>query len=186
MAKENLKAFDIRLPFLESLWTDPTVIERNIFEIKVRSLYYRNVDPEKALGYLTKRIEHYEVDSETVNDVERRSYTRIVTAGIQLDFNVVQSYAQAKIVSNLLNSHIVPESSYILKHDESKWKFAGQLRREPDFTDRGKACTRCLACLINSQLTDNRNNLPSLRSSHSRRTGQTVRQSLTMTLCCVP
>lgn len=84
MMTERLEALGVRVLFLASLCTDPTFVERTILKTKLRFPEYRDADPEEAFNYFMRPIEQYEVASEGLNDTERCSHTRIVSASRQL------------------------------------------------------------------------------------------------------
>lgn len=183
MVKERLESVGIRVLFLESLCIDPGIVEKNILETKMRSPDYRNADPEEAVNDFKKRIQQYEVASETVDDTEQCSFIKIINVGRQLILNDIQGYVQGKIVSYLLNSHIMARSIYLSRHGESKWNVTGQLGGDPDLTDSGKAYARCLANFIDSEFTKKGAELPLVWTSQLRRTRQTVEHIPAMNLC---
>lgn len=183
MVKDRLETVGVRVLFLESLCTDRTIVEKNILETKLRSPDYRNADPEEAVSDFKKRIQQYDRANETVEDSENTSYIKIINVGKQLILNDIQGFAQGKIVSFLLNSHIMPRSIYLSRHGESEWNVTGQLGGDPNLTDRGRAYAHCLSKFIDSEFAKKGSELPLVWTSQLRRTRQTVEHIPAMNLC---
>lgn len=180
MVKTRLENVGVRVLFLESLCTDPNIVEKNIIETKLRSPDYRHADPEEAVSDFKKRIELYNTSSETVEDSEKTSYIKIVNVGRQMILNDIQGFAQGKIVSFLLNSHIMARSIYLSRHGESEWNVTGQLGGDPKLTDRGRAYAQCLSNFIDAEFTKKGKELPLVWTSQLHRTRQTVEHIPTM------
>ncbi|KAI0566898.1 6-phosphofructo-2-kinase/fructose-2 6-biphosphatase 4 [Gracilaria domingensis] len=174
MVKDRLEAVGVRVLFLESLCTDPAIIEKNILETKLRSPDYKDKDPEEAVMDFKKRIQQYDKANETVDDSEKCSYIKVVNVGRQIILNDIQGFAQGKIVSFLLNSHITPRSIYLSRHGESEWNVTGQLGGDPDLTVRGRNYAKCLAEFIDSEFPKKGKELPLVWTSQLRRTRRTV------------
>lgn len=183
MVKDRLEAVGVRVLFLESLCTDQSIIDKNIVETKLRSPDYRNIDPEEAAKDFEKRIQQYDRANETVEEDENCSFIKIINVGRQLILNDIQGFAQGKIVSYLLNSHIMPRSIYLSRHGESEWNVTGQLGGDPPLTERGRAYSKCLANFMESEFTKEGKELPLIWTSQLRRTRQTVQHIPTMHLC---
>lgn len=174
IVKDRLESVGVRVLFLESLCSDQSIIEKNILETKLHSPDYRHVDPEEATSDFKRRIQQYESVSETVEDSEHCSYIKIINVGRQLILNEIQGYAQAKIVSFLLNAHIMPRTIYLSRHGESEWNVTGQLGGDPPLTKRGQAYAQALARFMESEFTEVGKALPHIWTSQLQRTRQTV------------
>ncbi|CAN8064443.1 unnamed protein product [Agarophyton chilense] len=174
MVKDRLEAVGVRVLFLESLCTDPAIIEKNILETKLRSPDYKHKDPEEAVLDFKKRIQLYDKANETVDDSENCSYIKIINVGRQIILNHIQGFAQGKIVSFLLNSHITPRSIYLSRHGESEWNVTGQLGGDPDLTPRGRSYAQRLAKFINTEFPQKGKDMPLVWTSQLRRTRRTV------------
>lgn len=183
MVRLRLEDIGVRVLFLESVCTDQSIIDKNIVETKLRSPDYKHLDPEDAATDFKKRIEQYHRSHQTIADDENCSYIKIINVGTQIIMNDIQGFAQGKIVSFLLNSHIMPRSIYLSRHGESQWNVSGQLGGDPNLTNRGRAYAKCLATFINAQFTDNDRELPLIWTSQLKRTRQTVEHIPTMNLC---
>lgn len=183
LVRERLEAVGVRVLFLESLCTDPNIVEKNIVETKLRSPDYRNTDPEEAATDFKRRIQQYDRANETIEDSESCSYIKIINVGRQLILNDIQGFAQGKIVSFLLNSHIMPRSIYLSRHGESEWNVTGQLGGDPDLTERGRAYSFCLANFLEHEFTEKGKELPLVWTSQLKRTRRTVEHIPAMNLC---
>lgn len=174
VVKDKLESVGVRVLFLESLCTDQSIIERNIMETKLRSPDYRDYDPEEAASDFKKRIEQYSRCSETVEDDEECSYIKIIDVGRKLILHEIQGYAQGKIVSFLLNTHIMPRNIYLSRHGESEWNVSGQLGGDPALTERGRTYAQRLAAFMEREFTAAGKPLPQIWTSQLQRTRQTA------------
>ena len=86
--------------FLESVCDNPSLIESNIRDVKVRGPDYVNMDTEEALDDFLKRIDHYKVVYETMEEEHEGhlSFMKIVNAGEKLIVNRHQGNLQSRIV----------------------------------------------------------------------------------------
>lgn len=180
--KERLEGVGVRVLFLESLCSDPSIIEKNIFETKLRSPDYRDVDPDEATADFKRRIQQYESVNESIEDNEHCSYIKIMDVGRQLILNEIRGYAQGKIVSFLLNTHIMPRSIYLSRHGESQWNVTGQLGGDPALTSRGRAYARSLGRFMEAEFTEVGKAFPQVWTSQLLRTRQTVEHIPAMNL----
>lgn len=176
MVKQKLDAAGVRVLFLESLCTDPSIVDKNVIETKLHSPDYRHVDPEIAVSDFRKRIELYESASETVGEDENCSYIKVVNVGRKILTNEIQGYAQSKIVSFLLNSHILPRNVYLSRHGESEWNVTGHLGGDPPLTVRGRAYAEMLADFIHKEVPKGSNPPLQVWTSQLQRTKQTAQK----------
>ena len=86
--------------FLESVCDNPTLIESNILDVKVRGPDYVNMDTEHALDDFLKRIDHYKEVYETMEEEHEGhlSFMKIVNAGEKLIVNRHEGNLQSRIV----------------------------------------------------------------------------------------
>lgn len=181
--RESLEERGVRVLILENICTDMEIVEKNIVETKLRSPDYKDASPEEAVRDFKKRLEYYGKASETVTEKEGLSYIKIVNVGRQIILNDIQGYVQGKIVSYLLNTHIMSRNIYLSRHGESQWNVSGQLGGDPDLTSRGRLYAERLAQFMKQQFTDKGRDLPAVWTSQLLRTRQTVEHIPTMNLC---
>lgn len=182
IVKARLEAVGVRVLFLESICADSSIIDKNILETKLRSPDYQHVDPEEAVKDFRMRIQQYDRLSETIEDDENCSYIKSIDVGRKLILNDIQGYTQGKIVSFLLNTHIMPRSIYLSRHGESEWNVTGQLGGDPPLTNLGQAYALALARFMESEFSDQGKPLPPVWTSQLQRTRQTVEHIPSMNL----
>lgn len=80
--------------FLESICTDPAVIEANV-DVKVASgdPDYDGQPKENAKADFLKRIAHYEANYETVDEPEL-SFCKVVNVGYEVTVNRIDKFAE--------------------------------------------------------------------------------------------
>jgi len=183
---DSLQEHGIRVLFLESICTDQSLIDRNITATKMFSPDYVGHDPEEAVMDFKKRIANYEKAYESLGrhpGENEFSYLQTIDAGRRLVLNEITGFIQGKIVSYLMNTHIMPRTIYLSRHGESKWNVTGQLGGDPPLTERGKSYAFKLAEFINEEFLLQGKELPIVWSSQLRRTRQTVEMIPTVNVC---
>ena len=171
--RECLEDRGVRVLIVESVCTDTEIIEKNIYETKARSPDYRGVSAEKAVKDFKRRLAYYDKEDETVSEKEGMSFIKIVNVGRQIILNEIRGYVQGKIVSYLLNTHIMSRNIYLTRHGESEWNVTGQLGGNPDLTKRGRLYARRLAEYMERNFTDKGKELPGVWTSQLQRTRKT-------------
>ena len=163
------------LVFLESICTDPKVVEKNV-EIKVRGTDpdYAKATREQAKDDFLRRIQYYEAVYEPLDaDGTERLYTycKIVDVGRSATMNQIASYLESQIAFYLLNLHIAPRNIFMSRHGESQYNVEGKIGGDADLSEHGWAYARALPQLIRDHIGDE-----PLTVWHSslRRTAQTA------------
>jgi broad specificity phosphatase PhoE/predicted kinase len=126
----------LRPMFVESVCTDPAVVEANIRETKLSMPDYAGMDPETAVADFRARIAHYERAYEPLDD-DDRPWVKLVDVGHRVVVNEVQGYFPSRIVFFLSNLHITPRRIVLLRHGESAYNPAGRIGGDPPLTERG-------------------------------------------------
>ncbi|WFD27802.1 Fructose-2,6-bisphosphatase [Malassezia nana] len=175
IAERVAKEPGMRLVFLESICTDPSVVAANV-EVKVHSQDpdYMNMRYDQARQDFWRRIQHYEAVYEPLDGdgTERHySYCKIVDVGRTATMNQISSYLESQIAFYLLNLHIAPRNIFMSRHGESQFNLEGKIGGDSDLSERGWAYARALPKLIHDHIGDEE-----LTVWHSslRRTGQTA------------
>ncbi|GFT78858.1 hypothetical protein NPIL_532081 [Nephila pilipes] len=161
-----------KLFFIESVCSDPSIIEVNIREVKVHSPDYKDSDKEEALRDFMQRIEHYQKAYQTVDEHLEGAYSfmKIFNAGEKVLVHRHEGHIQSRVVYYLMNIHILPRSIYLTRHGESVLNLKGRIGGDAELSKRGWEYTQALARFIQEQ------NIPRLRvwTSQLQRTIQTA------------
>lgn len=139
MLLEKSLPYNIEMIFIESICTDPVVLENN-YRLKLGSPDYVGVDPVKARSDFMKRVEEYEKIYETISEEDEKdlSYIKLFNVGEHLDLNKMHGYLAMEIVTYLSNIHINPKRIFLLRHGESENDVKHILSADCNLTKRGK------------------------------------------------
>ncbi|SPO45024.1 probable FBP26 - fructose-2,6-bisphosphatase [Moesziomyces antarcticus] len=175
IADRIAKEPDLKLVFLESICTDPKVIDANI-AVKVSSgdPDYAGMTPEAAKKDFLERIRHYEDTYEPVNfdgSEAHYSYVKVTDVGKSVTINQIQGYLESRIAFYLMNLHLTPRNIFFSRHGESQYNVEGKIGGDSDLSPRGWMYAKALPQLIKDNIGD-----APLTVWHStlRRTGQTA------------
>ncbi|KAJ9479141.1 Fructose-2,6-bisphosphatase [Pseudozyma hubeiensis] len=175
IADRIAKEPDLKLVFLESICTDPKVIDANI-AVKVSSgdPDYAGMTPEAAKADFLARIKHYEDTYEAVNhdgSESHYSYVKVTDVGKSVTINRIQGYLESRIAFYLMNLHLTPRNIFFSRHGESQYNVEGKIGGDSDLSPRGWMYAKALPQLIKDNIGD-----APLTVWHStlRRTGQTA------------
>ncbi|EFP94136.2 fructose-2,6-bisphosphatase [Puccinia graminis f. sp. tritici CRL 75-36-700-3] len=138
----------ISLIFLESICTDPAVIEANV-DVKVASgdPDYDGQPKENAKADFLKRIAHYEANYETVDEPEL-SFCKVVNVGYEVTVNRIDNYLASRVAFYLMNLHISPRSIFFTRHGESQYNVEGKIGGDSQLSERGMEYAKALPKLI--------------------------------------
>ncbi|CDR98797.1 probable FBP26-fructose-2,6-bisphosphatase [Sporisorium scitamineum] len=175
IADRIAKEPDLKLVFLESICTDPKVIDANI-AVKVSSgdPDYAGMTPEAAKADFLARIKHYEDTYEPINhdgSEAHYSYVKVTDVGKSVTINRIQGYLESRIAFYLMNLHLTPRNIFFSRHGESQYNVEGKIGGDSDLSPRGWMYAKALPQLIKDNIGD-----APLTVWHStlRRTGQTA------------
>ncbi|UTT92439.1 hypothetical protein NDA17_003667 [Ustilago hordei] len=175
IADRIAKEPDLKLVFLESICTDPKVIDANI-AVKVSSgdPDYAGMTPEAAKADFLARIKHYEDTYEPVNhdgSESHYSYVKVTDVGKSVTINRIQGYLESRIAFYLMNLHLTPRNIFFSRHGESQYNVEGKIGGDSDLSPRGWMYAKALPQLIKDNIGD-----APLTVWHStlKRTGQTA------------
>lgn len=175
IADRIAKEPDLKLVFLESICTDPKVIEANI-AVKVSSgdPDYAGMTPEAAKRDFLERIRHYEETYEAVNhdgSEAHYSYVKVTDVGKSVTINHIQGYLESRIAFYLMNLHLTPRNIFFSRHGESQYNVEGKIGGDSNLSERGWMYAKALPQLIKDHIGD-----APLTVWHStlKRTGQTA------------
>ena len=108
----------VHVMFLESICTDPKVVEANVRSVKLSSPDYTDWDPEKAMQNYYERIAGHQ---KTYEPIENPSfpYIKLINVGEQVVVNNIQGYLQSRIVFFLMNIHNRQRTIYLVRAGEA-------------------------------------------------------------------
>ena len=85
--RTSLDGLPLKLLFIESVCTDPDVIDRNIWQVKVNNEdYSTDSDKKKAYEDFKKRIQNYEAVYQPI-DEEHLSFIKLINCGKKVEIN---------------------------------------------------------------------------------------------------
>ncbi|PWZ01068.1 bifunctional 6-phosphofructo-2-kinase/fructose-2,6-bisphosphate 2-phosphatase [Testicularia cyperi] len=116
--REKFGKIGVHVMFLESICTDPKVVEANVRSVKLTSPDYNEWDPEQAVQNYYKRIAGHE---KTYEPIENPSfpYIKLINVGEQVVVNNIQGYLQSRIVFFLMNIHNRQRTIYLVRAGEA-------------------------------------------------------------------
>jgi len=158
--------------FVESVCTDPNIIEANIKEVKITSPDYMEMDKERAVEDFKKRIAHYESIYEPLDeDIDKElSFIKIFNQGEKYLVNRVHGHVQSRVVYYLMNIHVLPKTIYLTRHGETEMNLLGRIGGDGNLSERGRQFAAALGKYVEKE------NIPHLRvwTSLLKRTIQTA------------
>lgn len=119
---EEMKTTKYSLVWIESICTLESVIERNIMKAKLKSMDYKDWDPEKAIQDLRERIKHYEKVYEHLSfkfDGGATRFIQLTNHGKEIKMRNIQGYIHSKILSFMINLKPCDYPIYFSRHGES-------------------------------------------------------------------
>ena len=116
--REKYGKLGVHVMFLESVCTDPKVVEANVRSVKLSSPDYVNWDPEKAMQNYYSRIAGHEKTYEPITNPSF-PYIKLINVGEQVVVNNIQGYLQSRIVFFLMNIHNRQRTIYLVRAGEA-------------------------------------------------------------------
>jgi broad specificity phosphatase PhoE/predicted kinase len=105
--------------FVESVCTDPAIVEANVRLTKISSPDYVDRDPGEAVVDFRARIAHYE-SAYTQLDESDGSWIRINDVGRRFEMHQITGYLLGRLVFFLMNLHITPRPIWLTRHGQSE------------------------------------------------------------------
>lgn len=138
--------------FLESICTDPQIIENNIRATKIRSPDYRGVDPDQAVADFRRRIAHYEAAYQPLSD--DCAYIQTVNVGERTVSNRIRGWLLGGVVNLLTCLHTEPRTIYLTRHGESAFNSAGRIGGDTPLTEEGRGYAERLGDYLQDVITE--------------------------------
>lgn len=152
---------ELKVLFLESICTDPALIESNI-RLKLSGPDYKNMDPEIALKDFVGRLKNYEKAYETIDEQEERmanfQYVKMIDVGKKVVSYNIQGFLASQTIYFLLNFNLCERQIWITRHGESVDNLSGRIGGDSKLTKRGHKFSKTLAKFMNFQRQEFRKN----------------------------
>jgi broad specificity phosphatase PhoE/predicted kinase len=137
----------IPLVFIESICSDPALIDGNVRETKLSMPDYAGMDPEEAVRDFRARIAHYERVYEPLDDSDG-SYIKIIDVGQKVVLNRIPGTLPGRLVPLLINLHVTPRPIWLTRHGESAFNVLGIIGGDADLSPRGEEYAHNLARFV--------------------------------------
>lgn len=151
--RRRLQEAGIEPILVESLTTDPAIVEANIRETKLSSPDYKDRGGNEAIADFRARIAFYEAAYEEVSDAEG-SYVKVIDVGRKIIAHRISGYLASEIVSYLSNLHVRQRPIYLTRHGESEFNPQGRIGGDPDLTSRGMQYVARLSAFLGNELAE--------------------------------
>jgi broad specificity phosphatase PhoE/predicted kinase len=151
LVRARCAAAGLQVVFVESICSDPAIIEANIRATKARSPDYEGVPEEAAVRDFRLRIGHYESAYEEVGEDEG-PFVKIIDVGRKLVLHRIEGYLLARVVHYLLNLHVQPRSVWLTRHGESAFNVLGRIGGDAPLSDAGRAYAQTLARVVRERV----------------------------------
>ncbi|KAL4587770.1 hypothetical protein LXL04_000644 [Taraxacum kok-saghyz] len=147
-----------KIIFLETICTDPQIIERNI-RLKIQQSPDYAEEPDFEAGYqdFKRRLDYYETMYEPVNE---GSYIKMIDMasgqGGQIQVNNLGGYLPGKIVFFLVNTHLTPRPILLTRHGESRDNVRGRIGGDTALSGKGDVYAKKLSNFVEKRLKSER------------------------------
>lgn len=155
---------------IELINDDPTIIERNVRDTKLRSPDYEGVDPEEAVRDFRQRISLYESTYNYVEDDEG-SYIKLINQNRKVVWHEIDGYIPARIAAFLSSCQITERPVWLTRHGESLDNVAGRLGGDASLSPKGREYARSLSECVSRRF--NQGDALGVWTSTHKRTVQT-------------
>ncbi|CAH7683224.1 histidine phosphatase superfamily [Phakopsora pachyrhizi] len=144
----------IKLIFLESICTDPSIIQANV-DVKVASgdPDYDGMLREKVREDFLRRIQHRESHYKTIDD-KQLSYCKFVNVGYEVTINRIDNYLSSRVAFYLMNLYVTPRSIFFTRHGESQYNVEAKIGGDSCLSKRGLEYAKALPALIANSISD--------------------------------
>lgn len=145
---------ELKVLFLESVCSDPAIIESNI-RLKLSGPDYREMEPEAALKDFVGRLHNYERAYETIDEQEESipgfQYVKMINVGKKVVSYNVQGFLASQTIYFLLNFNLCERQIWITRHGELTDNLTGRIGGDSHLTKRGEKFARALLKFMNFQ-----------------------------------
>lgn len=159
--------------FVESVCNDDEQVFKNIMQVKVKLVDYKEMKIEDAIDDFKERIDYYKTRYVALDPERDRNLSFITMMDVGRHFTIhrLQGYIPMRIARYLMNLHLKPRVIYLTRHGESEFNVAQLIGGDSQLTARGQQYALSLREFMS------RENVPNLEvwCSSLRRALQTVR-----------
>lgn len=139
---------ELKVLFLESICSDPSLIESNI-RLKLSGPDYREIDSEVALRDFVGRLANYEKAYQTLDESEEETpgfqYVKMIDVGKKVVSYNILGFLASQTVYFLLNFNLCERQIWITRHGESTDNLTGRIGGNSQLTKRGERFSQALA-----------------------------------------
>lgn len=151
--RSELDGLPLKLLFIESVCTDPDIIDRNIWQVKVNNEdYVTEADKKRAYDDFKKRIENYEAVYQPI-DEEHLSFIKLINCGKKVEINNIHGFLCGRIVQFLTNMHATHQTIYLTRHGQSEYNYQGKIGGDSGLSIMGEKYALALAKYCVDHLT---------------------------------
>ena len=156
--------------WIESICEDPQVIAHNVAQL-------RDASPDYVADHdFERRIAFYKKDYVHVGE-EEGSYAKVFDAGRKLELNNIHGFLPTKVISFLMNLHIMPRPVYFTRHGESIFNIHGLIGGDSSLSPKGEKFADLLSLFISNEpeLPPDKLNVWTSTMKRARHTAQKIK-----------
>lgn len=150
----RLEAAGAQVVFVESVCTDPALIEQNVRDNKLASPDYKGMDAEAAVADFRRRIALYERAYETLAGDEGHAFIKVIDVGLEIVAHRIQGYLPGRLVGFLMNLHTAPRPILLTRHGQSEHNRFGRIGGDSGLSEAGKRYADSLAGFLTYEFGD--------------------------------
>ena len=145
---------ELKVLFLESICSDPSIIESNI-RLKLSGPDYKDMDPKIALNDFVGRLHNYEKAYETIDEEEEKvpgfQYVKMIDVGKKVVSYNIKGFLASQTIYFLLNFNLCERQIWITRHGESTDNLTGRIGGDAHLTKRGIKFSKALTQFMEFQ-----------------------------------
>lgn len=145
---------ELKVLFLESICSDPSIIESNI-RLKLSGPDYKDMDPNIALADFVGRLHNYEKAYETIDEEEEKvpgfQYVKMIDVGKKVVSYNIKGFLASQTIYFLLNFNLCERQIWITRHGESTDNLTGRIGGDAHLTKRGIKFSKALTQFMEFQ-----------------------------------
>ncbi|RCK63546.1 6-phosphofructo-2-kinase 1 [Candida viswanathii] len=145
---------ELKVLFLESVCSDPNIIESNI-RLKLSGPDYKDMDPKVALDDFVGRLHNYEKAYQTIDEEEEKvpgfQYVKMIDVGKKVVSYNIKGFLASQTIYFLLNFNLCERQIWITRHGESTDNLTGRIGGDAHLTKRGIKFSKALTQFMDFQ-----------------------------------